>query len=93
MRKFQTSPHVRVGLLSMTPAGVGLTLTAASNVMFAELHYTPGVLAQAEDRARRIGRTNIFIIFVIVIVIFIILILIVVILQKTSCSCHQNGMP
>jgi SWI/SNF-related matrix-associated actin-dependent regulator of chromatin subfamily A-like protein 1 len=31
VRKFQTSPSVRVGLLSMTAAGVGLTLTAASS--------------------------------------------------------------
>ena len=36
VRKFQSQAKVRVALLSVTAAGVGLTLTAASSVIFAE---------------------------------------------------------
>lgn len=44
---FQSQKDVVAAILSISAAGVGLTLTASSTVVFAELHWTPGMLIQA----------------------------------------------
>ena len=53
---FQQNESIRAALLSITAAGVGVTLTAATVVCFVELAWTPGALIQAEDRAHRLGQ-------------------------------------
>ncbi|NXI85752.1 SMAL1 protein, partial [Rhipidura dahli] len=57
-QKFQCSEKQAVAVLSLTAANMGLTLSAADLVVFAELFWNPGILIQAEDRAHRIGQTS-----------------------------------
>ncbi|OFE15367.1 helicase [Humibacillus sp. DSM 29435] len=53
---FQNDPEVAVAVCSLTAAGVGLNLHAASNVVLAELSWTAAEQGQAIDRVHRIGQ-------------------------------------
>ncbi len=53
---FNTDPEVSVAVCSLTAAGVGVNLQAASNVVLAELSWTAAEQTQAIDRVHRIGQ-------------------------------------
>ena len=56
--KYQHDETCLVAILSITACYTGITLTAASTVVFSELHMTPAIMIQAEDRAHRIGQEH-----------------------------------
>lgn len=55
---FANDPDVKVAVASLTAAGVGLNLQAASNVVLAELSWTSAEQTQAIDRVHRIGQSE-----------------------------------
>jgi len=56
--KFQNDENQLVISCSLKAAGVGITLTAASDVLFVEQGWTPADMDQAADRCHRIGQTD-----------------------------------
>lgn len=55
---FQNKEETKLIICSIKAAGVGLTLTAASDVAFLELPWTYADCCQCEDRAHRIGQKD-----------------------------------
>ncbi|MFL2001858.1 MULTISPECIES: DEAD/DEAH box helicase [unclassified Microbacterium] len=53
---FNNDPDVGIAVCSLTAAGVGLNMQAASNVVLAELSWTAAEQTQAIDRVHRIGQ-------------------------------------
>jgi superfamily II DNA or RNA helicase len=55
--RFQSGQHKAI-VGTIKAGGVGLTLTAASDVILVDRPWTPGDTEQAEDRAHRLGQKN-----------------------------------
>lgn len=53
---FQKDENCKVFVGSLKSSGVGITLTASSNVFFLDLDWSPATHEQGEDRAHRFGQ-------------------------------------
>jgi SWI/SNF-related matrix-associated actin-dependent regulator of chromatin subfamily A member 5 len=55
---FTNDPYYKVFLIATRAGGEGITLTAATEVVFMDLDWNPQLTLQAEARAHRIGQTQ-----------------------------------
>src|SRR5258705_7190378 len=58
VHRFKSAPEVRVAICNIIAGGVGITLTAATHVIFQDIDWVPANHLQAEDRAYRMGQTE-----------------------------------
>lgn len=58
VKSFQTESRLRLCIGTMGAMSEGLTMTAASVMIFIERDWVPGNISQAEDRIHRIGQGN-----------------------------------
>lgn len=56
--RFQNDPECRVFIGQITACSTAITLTAANQVVFAEMDWVPAVNAQASKRCHRIGQSK-----------------------------------
>lgn len=56
--EFQNKENIKVFVANIKAGGVGITLTAANHVIFADMDWSPAIHEQCEDRCHRIGTTG-----------------------------------